>query len=106
MEREPRRDRDLQDYTDRFGRGYEPRLSRADEQRFADDAEAKREERDRAELAELERRIEHAVRAVDHVRQLIPPGRRGTERAIVHHMGQARRLLESLRRPDAPADDR
>jgi len=95
-EREPRRDRDVQDYTDRFGREYEPRLSRHDEQEFADEAERKREEWQRAEQAELARRVEHALRAIDYVRELIPPGSRGAIRAVDYYMRRAHGLVQSL----------
>ena len=53
MSREPRRNRELQDYTERFGRQSEGRLSRADERLFAEQADDRDTERAHARVAAL-----------------------------------------------------
>lgn len=100
-DQEPRRNRQLQDYTDRFGRDRpEPRLSRADEQRFAERADEQQGQRRRDQLAELERRVAHAERAIERVREytaeLGPAFARGPLRAIDDHFRRARGLLVGL----------
>lgn len=78
----------------------EPRVSENAEHAFAAEAEAKREDRRRAQLAELARRIEHAEWAVGAVReyaeQIAPVFARGTLRAIDDHFRRARGHLAGL----------
>jgi transcriptional regulator with XRE-family HTH domain len=86
------------------GREIEARPSRADEQRFADEAAAKGEimrqeleARRQAEQAErdeeLRRAVLHALRALDRVHELTEGDRGPTVRAVRHH---ARRLAAHL----------
>lgn len=103
MSRDPRREleREHQPRTMKAAGEYEPRLSRQDEQQLADQAEAKREEWQRAQAAELARRIEHAERAIALVRELLPE-RRGAARAIDYYMRRVSGLLASLQdKPDS-----
>jgi hypothetical protein len=100
--REPRRNRRLQDYSDRFGGESEPRLSRTDEQVFAD-LELARRERDRvdderhrlARDAELKRRIAVAIAACDDCRELLVDEE---QKGIDHHLRRLRSLLAGIRR--------
>jgi hypothetical protein len=106
---EPRRNRQLQDYTDRFGRESEPRLSRDDELVLAARAAAKlaaeaadlekqRLDEDAERAAELERGVTHALLALDRVRELLAgDARRSEARYIDHQCRWLRRLTSDPR---------